>query len=519
MNDYDEMALLRYRIVAPLLDPNLKVGSKGQMLKHLSKGWHEHPNTKKQVQFRPETIRHWLKLYKKNGFSGLTSKSRKDKNSIKGMPSEVAQDAINLKLENPSRTIDGIINILENSKKAERGVVKRSTLHRLFQNRKINIRKLKPTGVFGRFEAQFSNDLWQSDLMFGPKLPDPNQPGKYFTAQLVAFIDDHSRLVPHAQFYHHGRLTHLEHCFRKSLQKRGVPKTVYVDNGAIYQSKQLLSICAHLGAHLKFTKPYQPEGKGKVEKFFSYVRSSFLVEIETNPVSDLDQLNQAFWAWLEIHYHHKIHQGTNETPLKRFTAHLDKIRFADEEDLRLAFLVKDQKKVKKDRTFSLKNRLYEVLPALVKQEITIFYDPDNLDEVRVHLAGEFFQMATFLRIRDKIAPKSQVKMPTPVKTDYRHLNNLVDQHKHQKEEALFGPEIVPIPTDGRFTKRDFLEVLKKKGFHLDSFEQKEINDFFHQYGPIQNEFASKLLLLTIQRVGTEKHISFYLDVLKGGSND
>ena len=206
-------------------------------------------------------------------------------------------------------------------------------------------------------------------------------------------------MIVHAQFYHHGRLSHLEHCFRKSLQKRGVPKVVYVDNGAIYHSKQLLSICAHLGIQLKFTKPYQPEGKGKIEKFFSYVRSSFLVEIESNPITSLDSLNQALWAWLEVHYHRKIHQGTSEPPLKRFMGHLDKIRFATEEELQIAFMIKEQKKVHKDRTFQLKNRYYEVLPALVRQEITVFYDPDNLDEVRVHLAGEFFQVAKPIRIQ------------------------------------------------------------------------------------------------------------------------
>jgi putative transposase len=518
MEDYDEVALLRYRMIAPLLDPDIKQGSRARIVKHISSQWVEHPNTKKQVQFQPETIRHWLKRYKKEGFSGLKSKIRKDKNSIKSMPEPIAQDAINLKLENPSRTIDGIISILEKSGKVPQGVVKRSTLHRLFQNRNINIRKLKPTSVFGRFEAQFPNDLWQSDLLFGPKLPDPKRPGKYFTAQLVAFIDDHSRLVPHAQFYHHGRLSHLEHCFRKSLQKRGIPKVVYVDNGAVYHSKQLLSICAHLGIQLKFTKPYQPEGKGKIEKFFSYVRSSFLVELETTPISDLDRLNHAFWAWLEVHYHRKIHHSTEDSPLKRFSTHVDKIRFASEDELHLAFLVKEQKKVHKDRTFQLKNRYYEVLPALVRQEITILYDPDNLEEVRVHLAGEFFQIATPIRLYSKVAPKGQLLLPTPVKTDYHHLKNLVREHQNQKKDAVLGPEIVPIPSDGRFTKRDFLELLRKHGFHLNAFEEKQITAFFKKYGPVKNPFAKKGLQLTIQRVGTEKHISFYLDLLKGDSH-
>lgn len=519
MEQYDEVALMRYQLISPLLDPDLKRGERMMLFNRVSEKWMHHPNTKEMVKFKAETIRHWVKQYKKNGFAGLCSKLRSDKDSVKAIPTEIAQEAINLKLENPARTIDGIISILETSGKVEVGIVKRSTLHRLFQRRKINIRKLKPSAVFGRFEAELANDLWQSDLLFGPKLPDLSRPRKFFTAQLYAFIDDHSRIIAHGQFYQHSRTSHLEHCFRKSLQKRGVPKVVYVDNGSAYKSNQLASICAHLGIRLKFTKPYSPEGKGKIEKFFSYVRSSFLTEVESANIQTLEQLNQAFWAWLEVHYHRRIHASTKQSPLERFSAHLDKIKFADERELYTAFLIKETKKVHKDRTFQLKNHYYEVLPALVNQEISVFYDPDNLDEVRIYLAGEFFQVARPIRIHSKAAPKIQLPLPTPVKTDFNHLKELVQKHTKSKNDLIFGPEIVPIPNDNRFTKRDFLKILEKAGFHLDKFEEKEINKFFDQFSPIKNSFASKCLKMIIQQFGTQKHISFYLDILKGGINN
>lgn len=519
MQEYDEVGLMRYQLISPLLDPDLKRGERGILLKNLAEKIIYHPNTKQMVKFQGETIRHWVKRYRKYGFSGLCSKTRADKDTVKAISGELAQDAINLKLENPARTIDGIISILETSGKADTGTIKRSTLHRLFQRRKINIHKLKPSAVFGRFEAETSNDLWQSDLLFGPKLPDLSRPGKFFSAQLYAFIDDHSRIIAHGQFYQHSRTSHLEHCFRKSLQKRGIPKVVYVDNGSVYKSNHLASICAHLGIRLKFTKPYSPEGKGKIEKFFSYVRSSFLTEVESANIQTLEQLNQAFWAWLEVHYHRRIHDSTRQSPLERFSNNLDKIKFADERELYTAFLIKETKKVHKDRTFQLKNQYYEVLPALVNQEISVFYDPDNLDEVRVYLAGEFFQVAKPIRIYSKAAPKIQLALPTSVKTDFNHLQELVQKHTKFKDDLILGPEIVPVPNDNRFTKRDFLEILNIAGFHLDKFEEKEIIRFFDQFGPINNSFARKCLDMTIEQVGIQKHISFYLDILKGGLNN
>jgi hypothetical protein len=49
-----------------------------------------------------------------------------------------------------------------------------------------------------RFEAEFPNDIWQSDVMHCPQvLVD----GKKRKSYLIAFLDDHSRLIPHGAFY------------------------------------------------------------------------------------------------------------------------------------------------------------------------------------------------------------------------------------------------------------------------------------------------------------------------------
>ena len=115
MEQYDEVALMRYQLISPLLDPDLKRGERSILLKNLAKKRIEHPNTKEMVKFQAETIRHWVKRYRKDGFSGLCSKSRSDKDSVKAIPQQIAAEAINLKLENPRRTIDGVISILETS--------------------------------------------------------------------------------------------------------------------------------------------------------------------------------------------------------------------------------------------------------------------------------------------------------------------------------------------------------------------------------------------------------------------
>jgi len=105
----------------------------------------------------------------------------------------------------------------------------------------------KNAKTFRRFEAERPNQIWQSDILYGPYLPDPNQPEKNKRTYLVAFIDDFSRLVPHAEFYWDEKFPTLENTFKIAMLKRGMPEIIYVDNGKVYHARQLDAVCASLG--------------------------------------------------------------------------------------------------------------------------------------------------------------------------------------------------------------------------------------------------------------------------------
>ena len=48
------------------------------------------------------------------------------------------------------------------------------------------------------FSMQFANQLWQADTMYGPSIKQPD--GKWRKTFLIAFIDDASRVITHAEF-------------------------------------------------------------------------------------------------------------------------------------------------------------------------------------------------------------------------------------------------------------------------------------------------------------------------------
>ncbi|KAF0194895.1 MAG: integrase catalytic protein [Bacillota bacterium] len=106
----------------------------------------------------------------------------------------------------------------------------------------------------------------------------------------------------------------VEDCFRKAIQKHGVPETVYFDNGKQYRTNWIKRTCSVLGIRLLYAKPYQPEAKGKVERLNRAV-DSFLSEAVLEKPKTLERLNQLFQVWLSECYQNKPHSALdNKSP-------------------------------------------------------------------------------------------------------------------------------------------------------------------------------------------------------------
>ncbi|CAN5886127.1 hypothetical protein BH23ACT12_BH23ACT12_01970 [soil metagenome] len=162
---------------------------------------------------------------------------------------------------------------------------------------------------FGRFEADKPNELWTGDVLHGPVVS-----GK--KSYLFAFLDDHSRLLVGYRFGIAEDALRLEAALRAALASRRLPKALYVDKGSPFVSRQLIRACAVLGIRLVHSAPGQPEGRGKIERFFRTVRDQFLVETQVKVPADLDELNRLFQAWVETVYHRREHSETSQTPLE-----------------------------------------------------------------------------------------------------------------------------------------------------------------------------------------------------------
>ena len=190
-------------------------------------------------------------------------------------------------------------------------------------------------------------------------------------------VDDATRVVPFAAFAMSENVQAFLPVFKNALIRRGLPARLYVDNGAPYRSRQLALMCAKLGVVLVHARPYQPAGKGKIERFFRTLRAGWLAHLDA-PVTDcLQTLNRSLWAWVEGEYHNTPHRGLDgHTPLEKWALVSGGVRYPDATlDLDEVFLFEAERVVHKDRTVSLNGRLYEVDAILVGQRVTLRYDP------------------------------------------------------------------------------------------------------------------------------------------------
>ena len=104
----------------------------------------------------------------------------------------------------------------------------------------------------------------------------PDKKGKLRKVILMAFIDDATRRILYAKFHFTEKSLIFEEGIKHILKAHGKIGRLYVDNGSSFVSTQTKKILETLVIYITHSKPYQPQGRGKIERFFRTVRQSFL---------------------------------------------------------------------------------------------------------------------------------------------------------------------------------------------------------------------------------------------------
>lgn len=510
---YQEMALARFAIIAPLVTRKLSAAEVTQIRHAILTQIHVFPGEQeKRVSMR--TLQRWLAAYRKalpNGtiaaLNAIYPQPRSDKGVPRVFDPTLIEEAIALRMELATRSTENILAHFNDPPKA-------ATIAYHLRQRGITRAELKTQGkAFPRYEAIGPNVTWQSDVTESFYIPDPTAPGKFKEVYLLAFIDDHSRLVTHGEWYFKESLPCLFDCFKKAVLKRGISATLYWDNGPIYKSKQVKLLAARLGAKVVFSTPYCPPGKGKIERFWKTTDDSFLKEAEHAQIQTLEELNQAFWGWLDT-YHSRVHSSTKMTPLKRWEAGAADIRYPNPADVHDMFLWEETRVVRKTGTLSMGGNEYRVSDRLVGFKVQVRYDPLDLATVKVYRDDRFIEIAAPYEMtahtHRKATPHPKDEKYLPLASSKRLMKSLSESRKDQVDEAIESV-MTPDHHDHRFTieglLRFFREILVRE---LTLIEIDVVQTYFRRYAPLSVPSVSNTLKNVIDRKGIDRHMAFYL---------
>lgn len=341
-------------------------------------------------QFTWRTISTWLYRYKKDGITTLDKKTRSDKNVHR-----------KVKLNELAEAINETLPTLRNNKV---GKIPKSTLYRCLLERNLFTRQqLAPTTFYrmvrenelfnlettqklrASFAMQYANEMWQADTMYGPSIKSCD--GKWKKTFLIAFIDDASRLITHAEFFYRDNTENMVEAFRTALYKRGKPERLYFDNGANYSSKEIHQASLRLNIRLSHAPVRDGAAKGKIERFFRGFRDRFLVmhpEFES-----LEQLNTLTSEWIEHRYNTQHHSGIQMIPLDRFNLDHSRIHYlTDDEYTQEVFYVEEDRKVSKVNVFAINACKYECPVDLSTKTIQVRYDRNRRDRFIVYFKDQ-----------------------------------------------------------------------------------------------------------------------------------
>lgn len=375
----ENLALFRFSLIAPLLNNTFSEPSAKNYLETICAKIYDVPWYGKQ-EYSPSTVKGWLLLYRKHGFEGLYPVNRNDKGQSRALSEPVKQFIKDAKTFCPQRSAKSIYHELIAKGVFLPGSVSLSTLQRFIQKSGLNKVKSEPKDRRA-FEMEYPNDCWQTDISAGPYLTIN---GKKMKTYLICFIDDCSRAIMACSFCYEQNLLSVLSVFKTAVMRRGIPIKIFTDNGKVFHSDQLQFICASLGTVVSYAKIYQPQSKGKIERWFQTLQKQWMNLLDWSSISSLDQLNDMLHDYVENHYHQTVHSTIKAKPIDKFTEHIDRIRFVPSiQELDHIFLYRVTRKVKNDATIAVSNVLFEAPAKYIGEQVRLRYDPSSMDKAYI----------------------------------------------------------------------------------------------------------------------------------------
>jgi putative transposase len=356
----EAVALFRSEIIGALTRQELDHGALRAELEQLSERHYRSPGAKVGRKYALSTLERWLYRYKKGGLEALRPAPRSDRGRARELTAEQRELLLDIRREHRAASVPLILHTLVAEGRLEKGSVSAATLRRLYVDNgldRIAARDGAGPKTRLRWQAEHPGALWHSDVCHGPSLLIGKE---HKPMRIHAILDDASRFVVALEAQHTERELDMLRLMVRALRQYGAPDALYLDNGATYRGDTLRVACGRLGISLLHAKPYDPEARGKMERFWRTLREQCLGFMSKD--STLHDVNVRLWAWLGQHYHVAPHAGLLGACPSAVWARVEErpIDPIDDQRLREALTVRERRRVRRDTTISIEGEEFEL---------------------------------------------------------------------------------------------------------------------------------------------------------------
>lgn len=365
-----------------------------------------------------------------------------------------------------------------------------------------------------------SNDIWFSDHHL-VDVAVINNRGKVFRPWLTVFFDARAnKIMSFIVRDKSADSTVIKQCLRLGIEKYGVPKELYFDNGKDYREKSFnsdfpVSLVKQLGINMIYATPYHGQAK-TVERFFGTMEDRFCKFLPTylgkdakkrpenmrvtfDKLKDKAPTMEKFIELLTIYFEEYNNTGSNgadmngKCPEEVYYENLHtKIEVKDKSILQILCGTFDERVVQKNGV-QYQGRFYYHTKLLTHQGEKVFInaDPYNMDELNI-FDGDMRAIC-----------KAQAKIRTP----FRHTTQeqIKEAMKEKKEARKMIQKYAPT------RELDVMSIIARNQLREKEYEEQAETKVIENINPDLSKNSQILKSSTrIKRINAEESV---VDVL------
>jgi putative transposase len=243
------------------------------------------------------TLYRWYQAYRTGGVAAITNKPRgaKEIKINEAFEQHILREWNKLKIGSPKMKL-----ILD-----EQGFgVSQRQIQKIYKKHglKMNRRKRPSQIKFVKYEWPKPNMLWHTDWTTCP----------FTKKQMIAFIDDHSRFIVHAEYFESATTENTLLAFKNAIAKYGKPEAILTDNGVQFtparsEKGPFTQWCESQGIKHILGRVHHPQTNGKIERWFGTYKLEY------------DERFNCLDDFIKFYNEIRIHQGINyKKPKERY---------------------------------------------------------------------------------------------------------------------------------------------------------------------------------------------------------